>query len=685
MILLPLLQMRKFILFSFLFLGAVLSVNAQRNPMGRMGGLMNMRSSGGGSGGGSGNKDSLTFEKRNFADDSASIRFRYLDTARYRALDSSITDFFDRIPMKPEYVNLGNNGTATRSLLFKPLMKAGWDHGFHAFDPFFFTIQDTRFMVTDKPYTELTYLLGTKAEQTIGVVHTQNITPDWNAGIQYRLINAPGFFNSQNTNHKNFRFHTNYTSKNKRYNAFFIALANGIQSSENGGIVSDTFLVNKNPAYNDFFNIPTNLAQVPSITRNFFNVSLNTGNKYTNAQFLLRQQYDIGKKDSVVTDSTVTRFFLPRFRFEHTIQYNTYGFTYLDKQVSADTPYYRKFYGLDIPDTATIVRYNNNWGEWINDFSILQFPDPSNPLQFLKVGASLFNYTGKFSSGKDQFSNVLLHGEYRNRTKNRKWELLLKGSFYTIGRNIGNYDFQASIRSNLGGRWGYVEIGGQNVNRDPSYLFLRKTSFPVQLKNNMNDENILNVFASTYNPLLKLKLSADYYLLSNYVYLSEFYKVNQEGALFNLLRLGLNKEFRVAKNWKWYLDLYLQTVAGNPPVNVPLVYARSRFAYEGKLFTNLRLSTGVDIRYNTPYSSQGYSPVLGQFYFQDNQDIAIRPDIAAYANFKIRNFTGFTRLENLNSMTFVNGFGFKNSNVPTPLYPMPGLLLRVGFYWVMIN
>ncbi len=62
---------------------------------------------------------------------------------------------------------------------------------------------------------------------------------------------------------KTFRFNTNFTSKDRRYNAFFIVMNNSLQSSENGGIQSDTFLVNKNPAYNDYFNIPTNLAQVP--------------------------------------------------------------------------------------------------------------------------------------------------------------------------------------------------------------------------------------------------------------------------------------------------------------------------------------------------------------------------------------------------------------------------------------
>jgi hypothetical protein len=645
--------------------------------------LMNRIPRGGGGGMRSSGSDSIQFEKRNFADDSATIRFRYLDTARFRTLDSSITDYFDKVPLDPDHITLGNNGTATRSLLFMPNLKAGFDAGFHAFDPFAFQFNDTRFMTTNKPYTKLTYLLGSQSEQHIGILHTQNITPDWNAGFEYRLINAPGFYNSQNTNHKSFRFNSNYASKDRRYNAFVVYISNSLQSSENGGIESDTFLLNKNTAYNDLYNIPTNLAKVPSVSRNFFNVALATGNKYTGAGFLLRQQYDFGKKDSTVTDSTVFRFFLPRLRLEHTIRYESVKYRFYDVQGIEDTAFYQENYGITtIPDT---VQYLDKFKELYNDFSIIQFPDASNPLQFLKVGAALSNYSAIIGDNRDDFFDAKVHGEYRNRTKNRKWDMLLYGEFFVAGRNAGNYDFQASLKSFLGRKWGYLEIGGRNVNRTPSYLYRYQTSFPIAFDAGLNDENTFHLFGSVNNPLLRLKLSADLMLLGNYVYLTEFYKVNQESSIFNLLRLGLSKEFRLKKNWKWYLDIYLQTVTGSPPVNVPLVYTRNRFAYEGSLFRNLKLSTGFDIRYHTNYKSANYSPLLGQFFFQDQYQVSIRPDIAAYVNFRIRNFTGFTRLENLNSLTFINGFGFKYNNIETELYPYPGLLLRLGIIWDLVN
>jgi hypothetical protein len=60
---------------------------------------------------GAGGSDSIQFEKRNFADEQAAVRFRFLDSARYRSIDSSISDYFTKVPMDPEYINLGNNGS----------------------------------------------------------------------------------------------------------------------------------------------------------------------------------------------------------------------------------------------------------------------------------------------------------------------------------------------------------------------------------------------------------------------------------------------------------------------------------------------------------------------------------------------------------------------------------------------
>ena len=664
-----------------LFFANVTTYAQGRGGIGRA--MQGMGSRVGGSGGSGGGSDSLSFEKRKFADDSVNVRFKYLDTARYSFFDSSVSDFYRRIPMKPEYVQIGHNGNAIRPLLFSPLRTPGWDMGFHAFDPYALTIADTRFMNTTKPFTELGYLVGSKAEQQISILHTQNVSPDWNFVIQYRLINAPGTFNSQNTNHNNFRFNSDFTSKNQRYHAYLILMSNALQSAENGGIQDESYLVNPNPAYEDRFNIPTNLAATAFSSRNFFNVKLITGNRYVDKHYLLRQQYDFGKKDSIVTDSSVVRYFLPKLRFENTVQLSKYNYQFLDVQASGSSAFYEKNYSYAaVPDT---VNYQTGMDILKTDFSLIQFPDSKNPLQFIKAGASFLLYTPNTAPIADRFTNTIVHGEYRNRTKNKKWDMLLYGEFFLLGRDLGNYRLKANLQRSLGERFGSLELGFENMNRTPSDIFTRNLSFPVTRQNGLGNENVTAINGSLYFSKIKTRVSLEYFLISNYTYFKGFQAADQYAPLFNFIRTGISKETNLSKKWKWYLDLYVQTATGNAPIHLPLVYTRNRLAFEGKPFRNLVISSGLDVRYYSPYFADNYSPLIGQFFYQTERKIAIRPDVAAYTNFRIRSFTTYVRIENLNTITQRYGFGFKDNNLAAPLYPNPGMVFRLGIFWNFVN
>ncbi len=81
---------------------------------------------------GGANTDSL--KRRDKNEDSITVRFRYLDSTRNYLLDSSIDDFTRRFPIPATNIYLGNNGSASRSILFSPILQPGWDPGFHAFD-----------------------------------------------------------------------------------------------------------------------------------------------------------------------------------------------------------------------------------------------------------------------------------------------------------------------------------------------------------------------------------------------------------------------------------------------------------------------------------------------------------------------------------------------------------------------
>ena len=131
--------------------------------------------------------------------------------------------------------------------------------------------------------------------------------------------------------------------------------------------------------------------------------------------------------------------------------------------------------------------------------------------------------------------------------------------------------------------------------------------------------------------------------------------------------------------------MVVQQIDGSAPIKVPLLFTRNRLAFEGLFFKNLNLSTGLEVRYYTPFEAYNYSPVMGQFMPQDTVTLKNLPDIAAFFHFRIKSFTLYIRGENLNTISFSNGFGFTNNNFAAPHYPTQGFMLRFGIQWGFVN
>jgi hypothetical protein len=633
-------------------------------------------------GGGGGGGDSL--KRRDKFEDSISISYHYLDSTANYSFDSTLSDFTVRFPIPATYIYLGNTGTAARSLLFSPSSKVGWDPGFHSLDIYKWKLENVRFFNTTRPYSELGYVIGGKSEQIIELTHTQNIRPYWNIALQYRLINAPGFFQNQNTNHNNYLVSSWYQSPKKRYNNYLVLLSNKLQASENGGL-SDINRI-EDPTIK-LYNLPTKIGGDQSHRSNFFDPKFSTSNRYKEFNFLLRQQYDLGRKDSIITDSSVLPLFYPRLRFEHSLKTGNYNYVFSDLQ--ADSAFYKNFYTYTLSQPIDSISFTDDWRELSNDFSIYQFPDAKNLHQFIKLGIEYQLIKGKFDSGSvhTSFHNFIGHGEYRNLSRNKKWDIEAFGKLYLNGFNSGDYHAYISLQRLLSKSIGSLKVGFENINRSPSFLYDSKSSFYFDdpLKS-FSKENTLHFFAVSQVPKLKLQLRGDYFLISNYLYFSSYKQLAQETALFNFLRINASKTFKINKRWNLYSDIWVQQKTGSVDLNTPLVFTRQRLAFEGIFFKNLNLSTGLEFRYHTPYKADNYSPVTGQFFYQDTATINNVPQIDAFMHFRIRSFKGYIRTENLNSLRFGSGgLNFLNTNLATPDYAYPGLVIRFGIFWSFVN
>ncbi|MBM3432648.1 MAG: hypothetical protein FJX92_06580 [Bacteroidetes bacterium] len=650
--------------------------------MGQMGGMPG-RGGGRFRGMGAGTGDSL--RRRDRMEDSITIFYRLLDSPTLFRLDSSVNEIDRRFPIRSDWIHLGNLGTAARPLAFTPRMKPGFDPGFHSLDIYAWTPEQARFYQTTRPYTDLNYLLGSRAEQIIELLHTQNIRPQWNIMVSYRMINAPGFFQNQISNHHNYALTSRYQSNNLRYTHFFSLTSNKLQVGENGGISESGNLLD-DPVYKERYTLPTLIGGTNTFSANFFSAQIRTGNFYRNTPFFSRHQYDFGRKDSLVTDSTVIPLFFPQFRVEATLRHDRQQFGFRDAR--GDSTYYGPRYGWRWLQRYDTVDVQDNWEVLSGELALYQFPDPKNLHQFIRVSATMQSYQGVTTFFRPRFVNTSVRGEYRNRTRNKKWDLLADAEFYLTGFNQGDYHLQASLLRNLSKQQGALRLAFEQANRQPSFLFDARSSFhPMPFLFEAKKENLTRLFGELRLEKIGLELSGNYYLISQWAYWTKFNQAQQTAGLFNLIQLRAAKTWRLGKFWRWNAEVIWQQRIGAVPLNAIPFFTRHRIGYEGNLgFKNLQLATGLEIRYRSPYLADAYSPVLGQFFYQDSVSIQnTLPDISAYAHFRIRPFTAFVRAENLNTARDLNGFGFTRNNAVAPGYYLPGLQVRIGVFWRFVN
>lgn len=638
---------------------------------------------------------------RDHADDSINISFHYFDSAAYHRMDSSINDFDPIMPAPYTYTDLGNAGSPAKSLLFKPFMKPGFDAGFHSMDAYRYTLEGTRYFTTTKPYTSLGYIMGSKSEQYIDVLHTQNKSQYLNFGFEFHLNSNPGSFKNQNANTSTLRFNISTHSKNLRYTTNFIWISNSLKASTNGGIISDSALTNN--ALGDPFDVPTKLASSSTSTRNPFKTNVTTGNIFSDKTIFFRHSYDLGQKDSVMDgDSLVKRLFYPRIRFEHTISYKTSKYEFIDANPIAQN--YLQYYNMVVPSDT--FQFKDQWKDITNEFAIYTFPDKKNQSQFLKLYGGYQHLEGKFGRlAYYPFINTYVGFDYRNRTKNRKWDLVASGKFYSTGNYAGNYSAYVGLKRFLPGL-GAFQLEGENVNRTPSFIYksssqgnlsftgtdeninyIPHSNFPITGDSTWKNENITRVGATLEVDKLNLILTGNYYLYTNYTYFDGLFSARQYGSVFNLLEIGAHKTTNISKHFRWYADVYLQKKAGGAPINLPLILMRHRISYENQFFRNLFIATGFSVRYYSPYKADNYSPFTGQYFYQDQTQISNRPDISYYFNFRILRFRFYSEFSNLNTLNYskTQGLGFNHYNYRAPLYPASGMWFRFGFKWMFIN
>jgi len=477
------------------------------------------------------------------------------------------------------------------------------------------------------------------------------------------------------------RITAHFQSKRKRYESYFVMLANKAASSENGGLVKASLL--DSLSLNNPYELETRLGVSGASFRNPFNTTIATGSTYKNNTYLWRQTYDLGQKDSIVKDTVVIHLFYPRLRFQNEVKLESSEFTFEDRSPNENS--YLQYFNY-VYNSNTNLKFVDNWNLVTNDFSLISYPQKNNANQFLQVGSG-YAHLATTLSNLQTWSDYDLYGfgTYKNKTKNQLWDLLASGKLYLNGYHAGDYDAQFYLSRILNSKGTYLKIAFQNSNRTPSANYLGLTQFPMNALQGIQKENTVDMNGEAGNAAKGFRISFNYQLINNYNYFSSGFQPAVYAKPISYISTLLANKIKLSQHWNWYNETTVQVVDQSAPIHIPLVLSRQRISFEGNFYKNLNLSTGLEMIYHTDFKADDYMPMTGQFFVQNNYMLHNRPTANAFLHFMIKRFKGYIRLENLNTLIPTSSSLGNTYNFTAKNYPGTGTWFRVGIWWNFIN
>lgn len=612
---------------------------------------------------------------QHWKDERAVIWYHHLHTPKKHFPDSSIHSFHRRPFSQPWHRDLGNMGSASRSLLFAPEYRVGPTLGYRAYDVYRNEVDSLPYYNTTRPYSIFNYQLGSKLEQVSRLLHSQNINPYWNVTAQYQKINSRGFYKSQRNNDDNVFLSTHYRSKKQHYELHGGVVYNKMQQDENGGITSLSYL--EDDSYGDRRVIPVAFENAGySTTRS------PVTNMLRDYSVFLNHSYTVGREDTVYSaDSTSFSYrLIPRFRITHRFELRNDKHVYND--VRPDSLRYtglleRAFF------TNDSVYARQHWTKVENRILLNSFfGKPGKQVAFTAgVGNRYDRFQSRYITGTDNeniISNFIV-GELRKEVLEKgQWGFNASTQFYFTGSSAGDFLLNVSAVKDFKGL-GSITAGVQQQLQSNPYNYSIYANQYVQYQWSFGKESISQLYLVLNSDRLHLSAGLRNYVVANMIYLNQQQLPDQYSGTFNLTQVWLRKLFHFG-NFTFDNEVAFQQKTGGAPVNVPTLLGRHQLALETYMFKRaLKVAVGLEARYHTDYESAGYSPFFNRYYYQDAVTLSNTPEGTFFFNFKIKQFRASLSLDQLQQL-------FYNNLITTPgWYPAQDFMLRFGFAWELIN
>ena len=518
-------------------------------------------------------------------------------------------------------------------------------------------IEDVKYFNVPTPTTELFFKTAMEQGQLLEAFITMNTSKRMNFSIAYKGMRSLGKYQNILSSTGNFKLTANYRTKNDRYGLRAHFYSQDVLNNENGGLTTD--------AVSDFVDGVEEFLDRSRLEVEFQDAeSILVGKRY-----YLEHDYKIVKQKDSLRDNNL--------RIGHTFNYETKYYIY--NQDRENDLFGESFVPTNLRDRSQLRKLFN---EASLSYTTKTFGDVKFKANHTKL---------------DYFFDKILYLADDTVVPNR-----LEGDVVAVGgewrHTIAGIQLKADILANISGELGGNYFTGRaryQLNDDAkveaSIVINSKTpnfNFIVNQSDYINynwRNNLKNERTQSINFSLKSKkwLNADvsFTSLDNFTYFSGLtpnvqVAPQQSQDAITYLKVKVGREFRYGKFALNNTVMYQKVGQTGDVFNVPELVTRNTLYYTDKWFKKaLFIQTGVTFNYFTEYFANAYSPLLGEFYSQNQQKIGGFPRFDVFINAKVRRTRIYFKLEHLNSS--FTGYDFFSA----PNQPYRDFIIRFGLVW----
>lgn len=559
-------------------------------------------------------------------------------------------------------------------------------------DPYLKTTNRTIFYNTKSPFTELTYstmlFVNQAPEENIRAMHTQNLSPFSNIGLDFNILSGKPYYNNETT--RSLRMGLFGSHVKNRYSIFGTFYVNDFKAEDHAGVQDlDAF---KEGSSLQPWEYLMQLTEAQS--------------QYRNISFFATQKYNLIERitttDSLgnVTSSGKT------LSLSYQLMYDRNFKSYTDVvNIEELSPVYNNYYyeASNALDSVSEDKISNVFQVILGDpdydkisarayagYEIRRFGVVS---PYPKSVFSHFDSTpGSPTEGENiyrdstvaRFRDTYFHdiyvGFYLAGPTTGTWDWVINGKYYLAGYYQNDFSVNATFsrkflqRADLGLRGSFERRRPHYfVNHYSSSFFRWDNDFPSLLK--------IKGEAFVQSDEMEMELRAGVAYLSNYQYWDDQALPQVYDNDILLFSAYLSKHFTVS-GFNSEDKLLVQYSTAGDILRLPALAFYSSNYWKQDLFKGALIATiGFDVYTTTRYRASAYMPANGIFYQQNESDVGAYPFLDVFFAFKIARTRIFASYNNLLS----GGSFLGNNYFTTYRYPTKPRHFRLGLVWTFYD